>query len=65
MLHPEVLQRLAKEIEEQHSGKLTLPRDISGSQVKKHLSTTFDETQFGAIAVRIIFHHASSYFRAA
>lgn len=58
MLHPHELLKLGMALEEQHSGKMTLPRDIYGDRIQRHLSTVFDETQFGAIAVS----SAESYF---
>ena len=51
MLHPHELQELGRAVGEQQSGKLKLPRDIYGDRIRRHLSTVFDETQFGAIAV--------------
>ncbi len=51
MLHPGELKKLGQAVEEQHAGQLTLPRDIYGERIRRHLSTVFDETQFGAIAV--------------
>ena len=53
MLHPHELEELGRAIEEQQSGKLKLPRDIYGERICRHLSTVFDETQFGAIAVSL------------
>ncbi len=50
MLRPEKLAALARQVEEQR-GEKSLPSDVYGEGVKKQLSTQFDPTQFGAIAV--------------
>ena len=53
MLHPQELATLGKAVEEQHEHRLTLPADIYGDRIRHHMSSVFDKTQFGAIAVRI------------
>ena len=51
MLHPEQLQQLAEEIEQQADGKPSMPKEIYGEGILQKLETVFDGTQYNAIAV--------------
>ena len=56
MLDPKRLAQLGAAVERQHNGDLALPRDIHGERIRQHMFNVFDQTQFGAIAVRTAPH---------